>query len=285
MTCLAGVALALLSTAPAPAPAPAAVLTYARPDTPDAGIESYEFTAYGVGGTAFVVTDEANLREGPSADAGVRATLPIGAEVRVRAVGRVRERVQDRVDHWYEVERLGGPDGGSVAGFVFGNVLTPFAFAADFDGDARPDLATVGFSADFKIRTRLRLSRTGRVTAVDVRPAGEGFTSRSGGSVTASLVPARVAGVPLVKLESRIEQCGDFADHYVSGADGAKLALSLQGMSDPPVEATFEVRFEAKRREALVTRTNRNDEVEDGAPQTVRERLRLDRGVYVPAKP
>jgi hypothetical protein len=270
-------------------------LSYSAPEAPDAPVADYEITEWKAGDVLYVANDEANLRAAASAEAVVAATLPLGARVQVAEVATERVRVQDRVDRWYRVEATLA-DGRTAAGFLFGNVLTPYRFAADFDGDGEEEIATVGFTADFQIRVRFlepAVKGKQRVAWVDARPTGGAYVSRRGGNVSASLVPATVAGIALVKLESRIEACGDYGDYYVSytaaaprktrGAPGkAQLALSLFGLSDPPSSSSFKVKFLPKQRQAVVDRkTSSEDEEGKEVVEKSVQRYALQAGVFV----
>lgn len=260
-------------------------LSYSAPEKPDAPVADYEISEWKTGDVLYVVTDEVNLRAAASAEASVAATLPLGAQVKVTSVATERIRVQDRVDHWYQVSATLA-DGKAATGFVFGNVLTPYRFAADFDGDGGEEIATVGFTADFLIRVRFlepAASGKSRVAWVDARPTGGAYVSRRGGNVSASLVPASKAGVALVKLESRIEACGDYGDYYVSYVPGkAQLALSLFGLSDPPSSSSFEVKFRPKERRAVVHHkaSTEDDEGKEVVEKSV-EQYALESGVFV----
>ena len=74
-------------------------------------------------------------------------------------------------------------------------MLTPAAFVADFNADGQADLATVAFTADFKIRTSFRLAGQTKVTSVDVPPAGGAYVNRLGGGASIELVSAASAGL------------------------------------------------------------------------------------------
>ena len=258
---------------------------YSKPEGPaEPTPESVALVRWQAGDRAFIAVDEANLRSAASAVAPALARLAMGSTVQVvRAHGEpVRE--QDRVDLWYEVTV------GAQKGFVFGNVLTPFAFVDDLDGDAEKEIATVAMTADFKIRVRVldpSVTGTSRVTWLDLEPTGGAYVSRTGGDAVAALVPKAQAGASLVRVEASVEACADYRHSWVSytataGKLGAlKVALQESGLSDPPVTAEFKVKFSPGK--AVVVRTSQNDE-EEGAGQTTTARFTLKDGVFVEDK-
>lgn len=187
------------------------------------------------------------------------------------AAGRVRR--DGLVNRLYAVEHADG-----VSEEVFGGELTPICLRADFDGDGKDEPITVGFDADGQIVVRIGAS------SVAFRAAGEGFLSRKGGNAEARLVEGRTAGLPLLLVASRPEACGDFSETYVSGVDGhARVALALVGVADPPAFSTPSVAFDPKRKSAVVTQTELD---EDGkrAVRRVRTRFQLKAGVFVEMK-
>ncbi|MBI3183788.1 MAG: SH3 domain-containing protein [Myxococcales bacterium] len=254
----------------------------------------YEFTTWEQGAQAFVVTDEANLRSAADPASAVVCSLPMGSPVRIDAVAGEEVKVQDRIDRWYRVKAT-APDGRAATGFLFGNVLTPYRFEEDFDGDGELEIATVGFTADFKIRTRFlepKAPAGKRVASVDAQPSGGGFLGVTGGQVAASVVEARTAGVALIKLESYFEACGDYSDTYVSyfvpgtspGTLGkAQVALRTSGMADPPAIATPELHFNPAKRTARLD-LKIEGEADDGKPTAEVETTHyaLENGVFKP---
>ena len=147
------------------------------------------------------------------------------------------------------------------------NVLdSPYRF--QIDGRA----VTVGFERDFKIH--VRVAGGGELV---LEAAGQGYLSRKGGNVSATLL--HKAPIPLLEIASRPEACSDYWEIYVSVVDGVpRKALELDGLADPPSMATPSVRFDGDR--AVVT--TRTAEDEDGKKVRVtRTRYRFDGRVYV----
>jgi hypothetical protein len=267
-------------------------------------LDSYTFTEFEPSQKAdlYVGVDEANLRQSAAADAPVVATLPLGAAVRVLDQGSERLRVGEYVNHWYSVEYVdtkGTPAPGDdqrFTGWLFGNTLTPFRFEADFDGDGEKEVATVVMSADFKVRVRVmepNVKPPRRVSSVDTPPAGQSYLNVSGGRAEVKLVPAKKAGVALLQVDSLPEASGDYSTHFVSytvpgkkkGVLGkVKVALELNGLSDPPALSTFEVSFQAKTQGLTVVRSNSEEMDDEGNPtKQTKERTRyaLKDGVYM----
>ncbi len=147
------------------------------------------------------------------------------------------------------------------------NVLeAPYRF--QIDGRA----VTVGFGDDFKIHVRVV---GGGELVLD--PAGQGYMSRVGGNVSASLFDG--GPVPMVKIASRPEACSDYWEIYVTVGGGVPVkALELYGLADPPTMSTPSVTFAGDG--AVVT--TRTAEDEDGKKVRVtRTRYRFDGRVYV----
>lgn len=290
---------------------PDASLHYTCPVSEEEGkvqpLERYDFTRWeptGKKASLFVGVDEANLRQSPAADAAVVTTLPLGAAVQVLKRGEERLKVGEYVNHWYQVTYLdtkGTPASGDdvpVTGWLFGNTLTPFRFEADLDGDGEQEVATVVMSADFKIRVRVlepRVKPPRRVSSVDITPAGQGYLSVKGGPATAKLVSTKSAGLALLQVDSSPEACGDYRTAYVSytvpgkkkGVLGrAKVALELDGLSDPPVHSSYKVSFQPRQKELTVARTNtEEDESGKETKTTERTRYKLADGVFFEVKP
>jgi len=131
---------------------------------------------------------------------------------------------------------------------------------------------TVGFGADWKIHVRV----TGGGELV-LEPAGQAYVGHDAWTVRAELVDG-AAPVPLVKVTSRPEACGDYWDTYVSIVDGVPhKALELFGLADPPAMATPSVKF-ARDGTAVVTLRTEEDEK---LVRTKRTRYRFDGRVYV----
>lgn len=221
-------------------------LLYARPDAANASVDDYQFTTWTPGTRLFVAPLRIHLRERPGTAGANAGKVGLGDAIVVKARDPARRREDGLVNHWYQVQVAGGALKGRT-GWVFGAHLTPFALHADFDGDRAEETATISFDSGMKIHVRVLDRKGGQeedVAELALVPSGEAYLSRKGGQVSASLLPAAKAGVPLVKLASVIEACGDHYDAYVSYTSGkAREALMLRGVSDPPVSqittATF----------------------------------------------
>jgi hypothetical protein len=262
-------------------------------------LDTYDFTQFEPSAKKaglYVGVDEANLRQSPGADAAVVTTLPLGAPVRVLERGKERLKVGEYVNHWYQVEYLDAK-GASFKGWLFGNTLTPFRFEGDFDNDGEQEVATVVMSSDFKIRVRVlepNVKPPRRVSSVDITPAGQGYMSVDGGSAKVTLVPAKTAGLALVKVDSMPEACSDYSTTYVSytglgkkkGVLGrSKLALEVAGLADPPNNSSYKVSFQPKQQGLTVVRTN-VEENESGkeVKTTERTKYKLADGVFSEVK-
>lgn len=131
---------------------------------------------------------------------------------------------------------------------------------------------TVGFEKDFKIHVRVA---GGGEVALDA--AGQGYMSRVGGNVSATLF--KEAPIALIQIASRPEACSDYWEIYVSVVDGVpRNALELDGLADPPSMSTPSVRFD--RQSAVVTQRTAEDEAGKKVRVT-RTRYRFDGRVYV----
>jgi hypothetical protein len=261
------------------------ILLYAvHGDTND--LSSYELSTWEPGHKLFIAVDQASLREEPDEEAAVLASLSLGAPVTVKARSGERVRVLDRVDYWYQVEAK-GLDGRPVQGHLFGNLLTPLRLEGDFDGDGEKEVATVAMTADFKIRVRIlepKLPPTQRVANLDLQPAGRG----PGGSVKASFVDARKAGVALIMVESIPEADSTsfkaFVSYVVPGRKRGVLgtvmeALTLTELSDPPLMVRHAVSFDRRKRRLISVET-RKGEQKSGKTVKVRRVYQWKDGVY-----
>lgn len=191
-----------------------------------------------------------------------------GAGFVVKTVGE-SARVEERVDRYYEVT----PEGGGPVQRLFGGRLTPLCFFADFDGDAKPDRVQVIMTSELKIRVQAPSG------FVDIEPRGGAFLSHKGGPASAVLVDSKVAGIPLLKVGSHPEACSDYGDYYVSfdQAGAPHLALSVEGLADPPTHVTPTLKFDARAGTATVTMKYEN---EDEKPRKKTLRYRRVSGVY-----
>lgn len=270
--------LFLSLVAPARA-APLPAYTYSRPEGADpAVLEGYAFATWPVRASLYAAAADVAVLDAPG---GKRTTvLGFGASARIEEAGAVG-RVGDRVDRWYRVS-------GAQSGWVFGGDLTPYRWEADFDGDGEKELATVAWMADFSVRVRIFEPnlRAGAIMHLDVESAGGVYLAQSGADLTADLVPASTAGIPLVHLHLGVDACADYRDDWISyQSPGAvrigseRVALSLSGLSDSPSTSSFEVEFSAKRKTAYVTRTSTSGE-EGTQPLVEKERYVLRDGIF-----
>jgi hypothetical protein len=247
----------------------------------------YLFNVHAPQSVMCAASDDINLRKAPKPGAESLATLRMGTRLKVLREAGPNVRVSDRVDRWYEVEWEQA--GKAVKGFVFGGALTPLCFTADLDGDGEDEVATVSMTWEFKIRVRVMepAKEGNRVTQVDLRPACEGYAGVEGGPVRARLVPAKDAGVPLLQLESVREMDGDYFNAWVSysaparATEGSpKVALLVNGLADPPNNASYDVEFTPAKKAALVTLRAAQDE-EGKTFEVTRTSYTFKDGVYV----
>lgn len=271
---------------------PLTMIRYTVPDKPGAReLIDYEYSTAKVGEVLFVADEETALFPKVEAKSPI-ARLPMGARVEIRAVQDEPVMIGGRVDQWYSVETLDGPE--HRKGFVFGGGLTPLAFAADLDGDGSVEIATVAFAADFKVRVRVLkpgVADAGRLSWVEFVPAGGAYLHQRGGVAMAKLRPAAETGVPLVQVDSQREACSDFWQAYVSYTGGergpsaagkARVALHLNGVTDPPVGDEFEVQFQPSSRSVIVSRKIAEERAGRVRRRRTRETLRLHDGVFGP---
>jgi hypothetical protein len=206
-------------------------------------------------------TIEYHAPDGKAADADFRfSELKKGDRVWLAATGAPvtitevlgRERDGDRVNLRYGVRR---PDGSEAK--VFGGDLTPLRVEADLDGDGKPEVAILSFSASFQLR--VMVIKNGSAAELELEPAGQGYLSQKGGWGALAFVGD--AGIPLLRIDSRPEACSDFTVTYVSDV-GGKLqpALVLTGLADPPNHSIPSVKFDAKTKTAVVTQTNSEED-------------------------
>ncbi|WP_224247160.1 SH3 domain-containing protein [Hyalangium gracile] len=264
---------------------PKIVLYAAHGDTNDPA--SYDISTWEPGHQLFIAVDQASLREEPDEETRVVASLALGSPVTVKQRSGERVRVLDRVDHWYLVEAKDA-EGRTVSGHLFGNLLTPLRFEKDLDGDGEKELATVAMTADFKIRVRVmepRLPPNQRVAYLDLRPAGAG----PGGSVKATFVDPRKAGVALLMVESIPEADSTsfkaLLSYVVPGRNHEALGTVMESLSltervDPPLVVRHAVSFQRKKRRLISVET-RKGESESGKTVKVRRMYQWKDGVYV----
>jgi hypothetical protein len=249
-------------------------------------LASYDVSTWEVGHRLFIAVDQASLLEAPEEQARVVTSLALGTPVKVTLRLAERSRVLDRVDHWYQVEAKAA-DGKLVRAYVFGNLLTPLRYEGDLDGDGEQELATVAMTADFKIRVRVLepgLPPHQRVVYLDLMPGGEGL----GGSVKASLVPAKKAGVALLTVESLPRADSSRSTAFLSyvvpkrarGTRGTVLkSLALRERSDPPIVVRQAVSFDRRKRRLIAVETNKG-ELRPGKTVSIRRVYQWENGLY-----
>jgi hypothetical protein len=258
-------------------------------------LKSYDFRQWKPGEELFVGADGANLRSKPDIQGQVLASLPLGTRILIKKVASKRVKVADRVDRWYRVEVLSA-DAKGKSGHLFGNVLTPLLYRGDLDGDGEEEIASVLFTADFKIRVRIRepgILQGRSVTWADAQPAGGAFLGLRGSLVRGGLVPASQAGVGLIRVESGQEACATFAHFWIGyqvpGGKArtlgqARVALELNGIADPPIHSSFEVAFKPDKTAKVVTTTIGEDEQGKESRDVTRSTYRLVSGIYQEVK-
>jgi hypothetical protein len=156
-----------------------------------------------------------------------------------------------------------------VPAVALADASTPRAATELAVGDRK---VTVALEADDKIHVRVA---GGGELLLD--PAGRAYVARDQWKVSAELVDG-VAPVPLVKVTSRPEACGDYWDTYVSIVDGVpRKALELFGLADPPAMSTPSVKFARDGTAVVTLRTEEDEKV----VRTKRTRYRFDGRVYV----
>lgn len=233
-------------------------------------------------GTKLFTADAAEMRDGPGAGGRVAGTLPAGSEIEVAARLEAIEVRARRVGQWYRV-KAGGREG-----YLFGGELTPFAFRVDMDGDGADEIATVAYTADFRVRVRVKDGRSGKTGLLDLVPTGGAYISAQGGVVEALLHGPAVAGIPLLEVRSFVEACADYTHRFVSyvpgpGGTAPRMALELAGLTDPPTIASFDVTFDPVARTAKVDNevTGEDEQGESIVEEKRTERYRLVEGVFV----
>ena len=257
-------------------------LLYARPDNADAPVDQYQLTTWTPGTELFVAPLRVNVRATAGTGGASAGKAGLGDRVVVEAMEPAAKKEDGLVNHWYRVKVKDGAGAGQ-AGWVFGAFLTPFAIRADFDGDHQEEVATVSFDRDMKILVRVKHGPED-VAELRFTPSGEGYLSRKGGQVVASLLPADKAGIPLIQLGSHIDACGDYWDAYASYTDGkAREALMLRGASDPPVFQTTTATF-TKGAAQVEEDVTEQDEKGKEKKTVTRKSLVLDHGVFKPKK-
>lgn len=286
----------LLLAAPAARAQNDGFIEYTLPKDEKFTDDAVNSTTWSDGDRLYIAPQTLHLREKADRKSESVGNMNIGDAVLVKKASEKPSRVDELVNRWYEVEVETGPLKGK-SGHAFGSFLTPHRFEADLDGDGKSEIATVAFAGDGAMRVRvLDPSVTGdaHYSQVDVRPSGEEIMGQRGGRVKASLVDRKTAGVPLIKLESRIEACGDFLDAYVSYVTEkgeasekgtAREALLVRGVSDPPVFSTFTVQFEPDAKAATVEYENK-ETLEDGTEKVekVTEKYSYAAGKFTPKR-
>ena len=240
---------------------PLPVLTYAAPEGAEPATVIDHRVSEWEPGTTIHATEPLSVRERPAAGARIVAHVPAGAALEVRARDAALVAVGGLVNHHYQVAM------GATSGWVHGSLLTPFAFTSDLDGDGADEMATIDFSADYRIRVRV-WDRDTEPSETSVVAAGQAYLGLRGGNASAALEAATLAGIPLIRLESRPEACSDYLTAYVSyvpdhaGNVAARVALELPGLADPPVHASSTPQFDAARRRVRVTSVSEEEDDE-----------------------
>jgi len=239
--------------------------------------EGYRYSGYVEKQVVWVASGQTYLHpEGKqTSDAG--HLLPVGTAVTVVSAAKAPEYVEGKMDVWYQVVTPFG------SGWVHGGALSPFGFSGDFDQDGETEFATVAFNTDFSIRVVVvePNPRAGAEAWISVDAAGGAYLGVQGSDMHANLLRAKVASVPLIHVHSGVEACADFADYWISyrstgpGVVGTvRVALEQTGLMDPPSSSTYEVKFDAKRKTAVITRT------EGGEDDQGRETQKIEKSTY-----
>jgi hypothetical protein len=269
-------------------------LRYSGPeDLKGAEVAAFEFLQWEPGQEAFVASHNTNLRDRASTQGAVLAALPMAARVKILDAEGGPANVAGKIDRWYQVEVAEPGPAQGKRGFLFGMVLTPYAFKLDLDQDGEAEIITAAFTQDFLVRLRIREPKVDQPehVALDVRPAGGAYISRQGGLARVRVLPPATAGVGLIEVFVHVEACADYATHWVSyqvpgrkpGVLGeAKLALTQGGLSDPPVHASYEVSFDPKLPGATVQRKVTEEDAQGKVTEERKTlRFKLQDGVFV----
>jgi hypothetical protein len=98
-----------------------------------------------------------------------------------------------------------------------------------------------------------------RGQTVTLELPGRGYVAEDVVKVSSKLVAD--AGIPLLQIDAQPEACSDYSTTWLSFVGGKlRVALALSGLADPPVHASYQVRFDARARTATVVQTNSNDD-------------------------
>ncbi len=201
---------------------------------------------------------------------GGSAMLPVklGREVEVLERREPLVRHQGRLDRWYLVRLADAP----YIAWVFGGGLTPFCVRGDLDGDGRADdLATVYFDADGLVHVRTRVA--GQISSGVIEPGGPTDYRRGGRISDVSLLPASVAGMPLVEMHTDFGGCCiGFVKYLSFGPHDIRRALELTDYFETSDRfSAVEVRFDPKTRTAVV---REHSGEKDQHERTIAERTR-----------
>ena len=157
---------------------------------------------------------------------------------------------------------------------AFADASTPDKRSAPTSFTVGDRAVTVGWGDDGEIHVRVKGGGD-----LLLKPAGRAYVSEDGLTFHAELA-ANVAPVPLLKVSSRPEACGDYWDIYVSVVDGvAREALALYGLADPPSMSSSTAKFAGDT--VVVTTRTAEDETHT---RTKRTRYRWNGTVYVESK-
>ncbi len=260
-------------------------LSYAGgPDSPPGELMLSRFEP---GQVLRVASDGARLRAAPSPSGAPIAALILGARVKIVGSSSAAVRLDQRVDHWYEVELAEG----GARGHLFGAVLSPAVWDLDLDDDGETEVVSAVWTWDFKIKVRVlepALPAGERELSFVVPATGQAYAC-CGGNATIEPIARKTAGLSLLSVGTRIEACGDYGTSWLSyrskrrGAAGRlAVAIRTSSLGDPPSYAESKLSFRPKTREAIVVVESWVDDGE-GRSEASRStsRYRLKGGVFV----
>jgi hypothetical protein len=197
-------------------------------------------------GTKLCIAEDASLYASP--DGKPTRKVRFGRNVEIAGPPRPLVNHEGRINRWYPVRLAGGRE----VEWLFGGVLTPFCIRGDLDGDGvANDLAAVYFEADRQVHVRARVG--GKIFASAIAP-GEPKDWDQGGRIgDVALLPATVAGLPLIKIATDHANCCANLVSYVSFTAGqmhhALLVLDYVATSDR--RASVDVKFDAGSKTAV----------------------------------
>ncbi len=83
------------------------------------------------GSTVFIFGDRVNIRSRPSTGGKKAGLLTIGKKIRIIKKTAQPLKVKGLEDFWYKIKA------GALEGYIWGGLLTPYAFEADIDNDGK----------------------------------------------------------------------------------------------------------------------------------------------------